>query len=135
MSTNNSHRVKLLKSNLNLNDDQITRVFSNDTLTDQVILSLKDSLSPNLIRKHLDPFLEGSYTAKAARILLRLQTRYNNKEFELASKKESVNFPKFDNFKDLEVHIDKVDSILKKPIILKRVDSIKKDSTKIKKKQ
>ena len=133
-----NEKTKLLKSILNLTDKEITKVINNDSVSNQVLLSIKDSLSPSLIKKHLNLFIEGKYNTKETWLFLKLQTRYKNSEFDLASKKESVNYPEFKSMKELEKHLDKIDSILSKPIkMIKvetiRIDSIKTDSTKKKK--
>ncbi|MBC8755261.1 hypothetical protein H2O64_11290 [Kordia sp. YSTF-M3] len=126
-------KIKLLKSKLNLTDIQINKIIDNDSIMDQVVLSLKDSIVSKSVKVKLDSFYAGKYDTKKTWLFLKLQLRYKNASFESASKKESVHFPKFKTVEEFEKYYDKIDSLLSKPVEMVRVDSIKNDSTKKKK--
>jgi hypothetical protein len=119
-------KIRLLKSKLNLTEIQINKIIDNDSIMDQVILSLKDSIVSSTVKIKLDSFYAGKYDTKKTWLLLKLQLRYKNISFETASKKESAHFPKFKTIEEFERHYDKVDSLLSKPIIMVKVDSTKK---------
>ncbi|EDP97038.1 hypothetical protein KAOT1_17783 [Kordia algicida OT-1] len=126
ISTVASNNTDLLKSKLKLTDKQLEKILKNDSVKNQVILSLKDSLSPNLIRKHLDPYIAGKYSTKQTCVLLKLQTRFKGDSFELNNMTKTTNSPKFNSMEDLEKYIKQTDSLLGRSIKIKKNDSIKK---------
>jgi hypothetical protein len=133
IDTSKVEKIRLLKSKLNLTDIQINKIIDNDSIMDQVVLSLKDSIVSKSIKVKLDSFYAGKYDTKKTWLFLKLQLRYKNASFESASKKESVHFPKFKTVEEFEKYYDKIDSLLSKPVEMVRIDSIKNDSTKKKK--
>jgi len=121
-------KIRLLKSKLNLTDVQINKIIDNDSIMEQVILSLKDSIVSRTVKVKLDSFYAGNYDTKKTYLFLKLQLRYKTASFESASKKEGAHFPKFETVEEFEKYYDKIDSLLSKPIIM-----VKKDSTNKKK--
>ncbi|EDP96503.1 hypothetical protein U8527_10335 [Kordia algicida OT-1] len=124
----------LLKSKLGLTDKELEKVVKNDSVTNQVLLSLKDSLSSKKIRKHLDPFIAGTYNTKQTCVLLKLQTRFKNKSLSLLKNKDSVKLPRFNSMEGIDNYLKMTDSLIAKSFN-RKADSIKKDSTKQQKKQ
>lgn len=96
-TTKNDKRY-LLKSTFNLNDSEMSRIIKNDTITNELFLSLKDSTKYDNIKRRLNYFFSGKYDSKKLVLAIKLERLFENGSFEFS---DSIDHKKVRHYKDV----------------------------------
>jgi hypothetical protein len=126
-------KIDLLKSNLQLDDQKIQLIIENDSIVNEVLLTIKDTTRIANVKRRLDSFYLGNYNTKKLILALQMERILESgNSFEFSDnldQKKSLHFNSVEQFKK---HSDSVSQNLKKNTTLKRViDTINKKNNKL----
>ncbi len=124
--------VKHIKNSIELSRKEFNKVKENDSLLYELSVSVEDTVNVNLIKKRLDLFYNGVYSARQARSALMLD-RVGITSFEFVHDSvDTSNFIKLNTIGDMKEYVKMTDSSIRRSFDVHNIKVVR-DSAKHKK--
>ncbi|EDP69702.1 hypothetical protein FBALC1_09232 [Flavobacteriales bacterium ALC-1] len=115
--------LRILKKELKLSTKEFKLIKGKDSVLFEISNSIKNKVKSTLIKRRVDSFLLGNYSKQELLLCLKLDRISNGWSFEFDRSGKALNYPNFNNTKEVDAFLKKLERSLS------IMNSVKVDST------